>query len=769
MSASARTMGTRDWSNLRVSEGTRRYVRDVGFARMTPVQAIAIPLLLNHRDVAVEACTGSGKTLAFLIPAIEILLKAGTASARTCNVGCVILAPTRELAGQIYGVLGLYLESVLKTGPARLGRQLLVGGTDAKAAVAAVRQGTVDAHSQLQVVIATPGRLRRIADLAGREAFNFKPLEVLVFDEADRLLQLGFALDIEAIMALLPKQRRTGLFSATLTSELQRLMKTGMRNPVHVCVRAKRAAPGEAAAKTPSSVAAGGDDQGKGAFSGGGDNSSSSGVPAAATTGASPRHELPSKLQNFVLSLPAPQKLGFLARFLEALEVRRGKTIVFFLTCACVDFFHAVLRDLVDTPRGWPRNKTSRPPGRGGASGSRVEKLHGQMEQMARARSYDKFCRSPAEEGGVLLATDLAARGIDVEAVSWIVQFDAPLDPTAFVHRIGRTARAGHGGRSLLMLLPQEASYVPFLGQRGITLQELPATLVPIRPGDPLEKSSASSSGSAGGVGGDGGAADPDTVGASGDVVWSSEAALLRRAGRLIETDRAVMLKANKAFVSFVRAYQEHQLTYLFPFRSLDLGALATGFCLLRLPRMKEILGRKIKHFQQSPVDPALVPFRDRKQERLRQERLRKKRDAEEEEGRAQEAHAKAVRLATEKAKARQEVPNAKSEKERTRTQKRKAKRSNRLEEWQLLQMEECLAKKLRKGKITAAQFDAGVKRASSRAADGSDAGEGDKDSDTSASDEEGAEEEGPAAGDSGKAERWLTGRRKRRGKAHRG
>merc|ERR1719157_247353 len=99
-------MGSRDWSNLKVSDATRCFIKESGFARMTPVQAIAIPLLLNRRDVAVEACTGSGKTLAFLIPAIEILMEADAPTADGFNVGCLALAPTRELAGQIHEVVG---------------------------------------------------------------------------------------------------------------------------------------------------------------------------------------------------------------------------------------------------------------------------------------------------------------------------------------------------------------------------------------------------------------------------------------------------------------------------------------------------------------------------------------------------------------------------------------------------------------------------------------------------------------------------------------
>merc|ERR1711920_587156 len=164
--------------------------------------------------------------------------------------------------------------------------------------------------------------------------------------------------------------------------------------------------------------------------------------------------------------------------------------------------------------------------------------------------------------------------------------------------RIGRTARAGQSGRSVLMLLPHEDSYIPFLHKRGVSIGEMPAL--------------------------------PSSGGSANTCESENNTVALKRTRRLVETDRAVMLKANKAFVSYLRAYQEHQLPYIFPFKSLDLGALATGFCVLRIPRVKEILGRKIKNFQRSEVHPNEVPFTNKKQERLRQERLQTKREEEE-------------------------------------------------------------------------------------------------------------------------------------------
>lgn len=707
-------MGTRDWSKLQVSEATRCFVKESGFVRMTPVQAIAIPLLLNHRDVAVEACTGSGKTLAFLIPVIEILLKSESPSASGFNVGCVALAPTRELAGQIHEVLSAYLESAAREDAKsglKIGKMLMVGGSDVKASANIIQRA--DVPQQLQVVVATPGRLRAVLALTGT-SLNMKPVEVLVLDEADRLLELSFGPDVQAILASLPKQRRTGLFSATLTTELKTLMKTGMRNPVHVCVRRKQA-------EDPKAV-----EDGKDA------------TPAA--TSASTKHELPSKLQNFFVVLPAPEKLSYLLRFLTSPEVRKGKTIIFFLTCACVDYWHVLLRQHLDraeqgSEKGKKKNKKRKL-----AVGGRCEKLHGQMEPNARIKAFEKFSQAPLEDGGILLATDLAARGIDVDNVSWIVQFDSPVDPNAFVHRIGRTARAGHAGKALLMLLPHEDGYTHFLKGRGIHLDEMEKL-----PHTHVDEAS------------------------HNEVVF-------QRSRKLLQTDRAVMLKANKAYVSFIRAYQEHQLSYLFPFNSMELGSLAMGYCCLRMPRMKEILGRKIKHFQASSVHPADVPFRDKKQEKLRQKRLKEQWEEQcQEWGPDAPLDHAALKSNAVKAKHVEEEgwEPKEAEQARTRSEKRKTGKKGRADEWAMLQTEERLAKKMRKGTINAEDFTSGVRKAS-RALDVSDEEDDDDNSDGGSSGEgnngsKKSKKKVVSLAEEKKNARWLNGRKRRRKKGSKG
>merc|ERR1719506_2904526 len=248
---------------------------------------------------------------------------------------------------------------------------------------------------------------------------------------------------------------------------------------------------------------------------------------------------------------------------------------------------------------------------------------------------------------GVLLATDLLSRGVDVPDVDWVVQFDAPQDPEVFVHRIGRTGRAGASGRTLLLLAPSEHLYTSFLEKRKLLLA-------------PFETS----------------------------VKGSSTCTRLRNR---LEADRDALLRAIKAFVAFVRAYQNHKLSFVFPFADLDLGGLATQLGLLRLPRMKEILGRKIKGFTASDVHPITVPFLNRKREKQRQEQL-KVDLAKREEERA------------EREKARNKP--AKVEKERTRTEKRAAKKANVQDHWDELAREERLAKKLKQKKISVKEYE---------------------------------------------------------------
>ncbi|EKX42052.1 hypothetical protein GUITHDRAFT_141524 [Guillardia theta CCMP2712] len=205
-----------------LSNKTMEAIRALGFSRMTPVQQATIPLLLTNKDVAVQACTGSGKTAAFLIPAFELLLRLEE-KLKMHEVGALVIAPTRELAMQILSVAKLMSACVPEISVA-----ILTGGSDNDETL------RVFLEEGGNIVIGTPGRLQHT--LTKVTQFNVKKLELLILDEADRLLDMGFQAALNSILEKLPKLRRTGLFSATMNNEVAALARAGLRNPRQITV-----------------------------------------------------------------------------------------------------------------------------------------------------------------------------------------------------------------------------------------------------------------------------------------------------------------------------------------------------------------------------------------------------------------------------------------------------------------------------------------------------------------------------------------------------
>ncbi len=388
-------LSDRTWDRLEppLSQSCREGVRKLGFEFMTPVQSATIPYFMQNKDVAVEAITGSGKTLAFVLPVIEILTRRSHPwSSR--ETGALLITPTRELASQIAGVLGPFLDEVSLT------LTLLIGGSDLQNNITRINRD--GAH----VVVATPGRL---VDVLSRKDCNLASsvhsLEVLVLDEADRLLELGFEQSINTALSYLPKQRRTGLFSATLNQDVKALIRAGMRNPVTITVRDKQE--GRDLAPTPKS------------------------------------------LSNFYLECEAERKA--LALFSLLNNLCEKKVIVFFATCASVGYFGTLARRLF--------------------SQLHIVALHGKMH----SKRQKLFAEFSSCNRGVLMCTDVMARGVDFPSVDWVIQFDPPSSAKSFIHRCGRTARMGQLGHALVMLLPSEMSYVEFMSlNQHITLESYP-------------------------------------------------------------------------------------------------------------------------------------------------------------------------------------------------------------------------------------------------------------------------------------------------------
>lgn len=287
-------------------------IATMGFGRMTPVQASTIPLFLQNKDVVVEAVTGSGKTLAFLIPVVEKLLRLEE-PIKKHHVGAIIVSPTRELATQIYSVLTSLLAfhepSANALKPLEVGEkrrpcstlsvvtQLLLGGTTTPQ-----QDLSRFLANSPNLLIATPGRLLELLTSPHVHCPQ-SSFEVLVLDEADRLLDLGFKDDLQKILSRLPKQRRTGLFSASVSEAVGEIVRVGLRNPVKIAVKVKSAS---------------GDDK-----------------------------RTPASLQLSYLLTPSSHKFPALLSLLSTLDRVPQKTILYLSTCAAVDYFQHILSALL--------------------------------------------------------------------------------------------------------------------------------------------------------------------------------------------------------------------------------------------------------------------------------------------------------------------------------------------------------------------------------------------------------------------------------------
>ncbi|CAM8972852.1 unnamed protein product [Rhodiola kirilowii] len=325
--------------NPPLSEPVLAALTQGGFDFCTPVQAATIPLLCGYKDVAVDAATGSGKTLAFVIPMVEILRR-NSSPPKPLQVMGIIISPTRELSTQIYNVAQAFVATL-----GNIKSVLLVGGGEVKSDIQKIEDEGAN------ILIGTPGRLFDIMDRV--DNFDFKNFEVLILDEADRLLDMGFQKQITSIISRLPKLRRTGLFSATQTEAVEELSKAGLRNPVRVEVKAEA---------KPS-------------------NDPSSQQALSSKT--------PSSLNIEYVECEACKKPSQLVDLI--IKNKSRKLIVYFMTCASVGYWGLVL------------------PGISVLKGIPLISLHGKMKQMQRAKALESFT---SLSSGVLLCTDVAARGL---------------------------------------------------------------------------------------------------------------------------------------------------------------------------------------------------------------------------------------------------------------------------------------------------------------------------------------------------------------------
>jgi ATP-dependent RNA helicase RhlE len=351
-----------DFESLGVGGKLRRALKDVGYTHPTPIQSQAIPQLLRGKDLLGIAQTGTGKTAAFALPLLQRLDEENS-PARPRRPRALILAPTRELALQIHEELdrfGRYMG---------LRQAFIFGGVSQNPQVRALAKG-------LDVVVATPGRL---LDLAAQRHIDLSEVSVLVLDEADRLLDMGFVRDVKRIVAQTPKTRQSLLFSATMPNEVARLAREILDDPVRVDV--------------------------------------------------SPKQVTVKEIDQRVVMVGTGDKQRMLEHLLRGDEVSRA--IVF-----------------TRTKHG--ANKVARKLEKAGIG---AEAIHGNKSQNARQRALRSFKNGDA---WVLVATDIAARGIDIDAVSHVFNYELPHEPESYVHRIGRTGRAGATGAAWSLVDPSE-------------------------------------------------------------------------------------------------------------------------------------------------------------------------------------------------------------------------------------------------------------------------------------------------------------------------
>ncbi len=349
------------FSSLGLSPLILDAVTEQGYNEPSPIQAQAIPVVLEGRDVMAAAQTGTGKTAGFTLPILEILArgqKVGPNQARA-----LILTPTRELAAQV-------AESVQTYGKHLPLRSAVVfGGVKINPQMMKLRQG-------VDILIATPGRL---LDLYNQNAVRFNHLEVLVLDEADRMLDMGFIHDIRKIISRLPKERQNLMFSATFSEQIRDLAKTIVHNPVEISV--------------------------------------------------TPRNTTAKSVKQWICPVDKKRKPALLTHLIW--ENRWEQVLVFTRTKHGANRLTKQLEQ----------------------EGIKAAAIHGNKSQGARTRALDSFKRGKIR---ALVATDIAARGLDIDQLPQVVNFDLPSVPEDYIHRIGRTGRAGSTGQAVSLVSHDE-------------------------------------------------------------------------------------------------------------------------------------------------------------------------------------------------------------------------------------------------------------------------------------------------------------------------
>lgn len=356
------------FTDFGLDERIGKAIAALGFEKATPIQAEAILPLLEGRDIIGQARTGSGKTAAFGLPLLNSMIGAER------GVKALVMTPTRELALQVTAALASYAKFL------KVPMVTVYGGAPYPPQLKALRKG-------VSVVVGTPGR---ILDHMDRGSLDLSGLELLVLDEADEMLRMGFIESIEKIMEATPDDRQIALFSATMPNQIKRVAARFLKNPAHIQVES-----------------------------------------SALTT---------DHIQQRWLKVPNKHKKNALIRLLKAEDC--GGTLIFCRTRrGCGETAEALI-----------------------AEGINADAIHGELSQAARERVLKRF---RGKTLSTLVATDVAARGLDVSHITHVINFDFPGDPESYVHRIGRTGRAGAEGKAITFVTPAEQGKLRFLTKKA--------------------------------------------------------------------------------------------------------------------------------------------------------------------------------------------------------------------------------------------------------------------------------------------------------------
>ena len=351
-----------DFSELGLSQSLVEAVSKQGYTEPTPIQAAAIPAILNQQDVMAGAQTGTGKTAAFALPILQRLSDPANASTGRA-IRALVLTPTRELAQQVHRSFVRYGEN------SPLRAALVYGGASINSQISALAEGA-------DIVVATPGRL---LDLIGRGAADLSQLQQLVFDEADRMLDMGFIDEIRRLLKTIPSQRQTLLFSATFGQSLFDLSKTLLDSPTLIEVDARNTAA--------------------------------------------------SRVEQIVYAVDPERKRELVSHLIGARNWHQ--VLIFTRTKQAADMLASeMVKD-----------------------GLQTQAIHGDKSQGARDRALDAFRKG---ELRALVGTDVAARGLDIDQLEYVINYELPYNAEDYIHRIGRTGRAGGSGLAISLLSSEE-------------------------------------------------------------------------------------------------------------------------------------------------------------------------------------------------------------------------------------------------------------------------------------------------------------------------